>query len=47
VREDSQRSLLFDMDMAIVRLRQKLGDSDEVVSLTSVNHNLLRRWSSL
>ena len=47
VREDSQRSLLFDMDMAIVRLRQKLGDCDEVVSLTSVYHNLLRRWSSL
>jgi PKHD-type hydroxylase len=47
VREDSQRSLLFDMDMAIVRLRQKIGDSDEVVSLTSAYHNLLRRWSSL
>jgi PKHD-type hydroxylase len=47
VREDSQRSLLFDMDMAIVRLRQKVGDSDEIVALTSVYHNLLRRWSSL
>jgi PKHD-type hydroxylase len=47
VREDAQRSLLFDMDMAIVRLRQQVGDSDEVVALTGVYHNLLRRWSSL
>lgn len=47
VREDAQRTLLFDMDMTIVRLRQKVGDSDEVVSLTSVYHNLLRRWSSI
>jgi PKHD-type hydroxylase len=47
VREDSQRTLLFEMDMAIVRLRQKVGDGDEVVALTSVYHNLLRRWSSL
>jgi PKHD-type hydroxylase len=47
VREASQRTLLFEMDMAIVRLRQKVGDGDEVVALTSVYHNLLRRWSSL
>ena len=47
VREDAQRTLLFDMDMAIVRLRQQVGDNDEIVALTSVYHNLLRRWASL
>lgn len=47
IREDAQRALLFDMDMAIVRLRQQLSDSEEVVALTGIYHNLLRRWSSL
>jgi PKHD-type hydroxylase len=47
VREDAQRSLLFDMDMAIVRLRQQLGDNEQVVSLTGVYHNLLRRWATV
>lgn len=47
VREDAQRSLLFDMDMAIVRLRQQLGDNEHIVALTSVYHNLLRRWATV
>lgn len=47
VREDSQRSILFDLDMAIVRLRRDIGDSAAIVSLTSVYHNLLRRWASI
>jgi PKHD-type hydroxylase len=47
VREDAQRALLFDMDMAIVKLREQVGDSAELVSLTGVYHNLLRRWASL
>jgi PKHD-type hydroxylase len=46
VREDAQRSLLFDMDMAIVRLRQRVGDSAEVVALTGCYHNLLRMWAT-
>jgi PKHD-type hydroxylase len=47
VREDAQRTLLFDMDMAIVRLRQQVGDNDSVVALTGVYHNLLRRWATV
>jgi PKHD-type hydroxylase len=47
VREDSQRAILFDMDMAIVRLRQQLGDNEQIVALTGVYHNLLRRWASV
>jgi PKHD-type hydroxylase len=47
VREDSQRAILIDMDMAIVRLRQQLGDNGQIVALTGVYHNLLRRWASV
>lgn len=51
VRDDGQRRLLFDMDMAILSLRQKsdpaLGDSEEIVKLTGCYHNLLRMWASV
>lgn len=47
VRDDKQRAMLFDMDMAIISLRQKVGDSEEVVSLTAVYHNLLRQWAEI
>lgn len=47
VREDAQRSLLFDLDMAIVNLRKEIGDSAALVSLTAVYHNLLRRWATI
>lgn len=49
VRQDAQRRLLFDMDMAILALRQKSGtddgDSAEIVKLTGCYHNLLRMWA--
>jgi PKHD-type hydroxylase len=47
VREDAERTLLFDMDMAIIRLRQQVGDHESVVALTGIYHNLLRRWASV
>jgi PKHD-type hydroxylase len=47
VRDDAARTLLFDMDMAIVRLRRQLGDDAPVVALTGIYHNLLRRWASV
>jgi len=47
VRDDWRRSMLFNLDMTILRLRQKLGDSDDVVALTSHYHNLLRQWADL
>ena len=47
VREDAQRTILFDMDMAVVRLRQQIGDNDQVVALTGIYHNLLRRWATV
>lgn len=44
VREDSQRSLLFDMDTALQRISVNQADHPSVVQLTGVYHNLLRRW---
>jgi PKHD-type hydroxylase len=46
VRDDGQRSLLLDMDVAIRRLAEQAGDGDAgIVSLTGCYHNLLRRWA--
>ena len=45
VRSDVQRRLLFDLDMAIMRLRQKHGETAEAVDLTGTYHNLLRMWA--
>jgi PKHD-type hydroxylase len=45
VRSDEQRRLLHDMDMALVKLRARHGDSDEAVALTGTYHNLLRQWA--
>jgi len=45
VRSAEQRRLLFDMDMALVRLRQRGEDDPAVVQLTGTYHNLLRMWA--
>ena len=46
VRDDGQRTLLFQMDTAIQQLVAELGNADaKVISLTGVYHNLLRRWA--
>lgn len=47
VRDDWQRSMLFNLDLTIMKLREKYGDSEESVSLTSHYHNLLRQWADL
>lgn len=47
IRQDAQRSLLFDMDMAIVRLREGLGDNEAIMALTGVYHNLIRLWATV
>ncbi|MDR2220545.1 MAG: Fe2+-dependent dioxygenase [Methylobacillus sp.] len=46
VRDAQQRRMLFDMDMALLQLRQSVGETDKaVVSLTGTYHNLLRLWA--
>jgi len=47
VRDGVRRQMLFDLDMTIVKLRAREGDSDEVVTLTSHYHNLIRQWADL
>jgi PKHD-type hydroxylase len=46
VRRDDQRRLLYDLDMAILALRQS-GDTAETVKLTGCYHNLLRMWADV
>lgn len=45
VRDAGQRRLLYDMDMSLLQLRQDQGDSEAVVRLTGIYHNLLRSWA--
>jgi PKHD-type hydroxylase len=46
VREDAQRALLFDLDMAIVRLTRDMPGHASLVGLTGTYHNLLRMWAT-
>jgi PKHD-type hydroxylase len=45
IRDDSQRTLLFDLDTAIQHVSQTSSDPSASVRLTGVYHNLLRRWA--
>jgi PKHD-type hydroxylase len=47
VRDDGQRTLLFDLDTAIQRLNPSKPEDSAVVQLTGVYHNLLRRWAEI
>ncbi len=47
VRDDGQRSLLFDLDLAIQRLSADHPNHPSAVQLTGVYHNLLRQWVEL
>ncbi|MBC7919411.1 MAG: Fe2+-dependent dioxygenase [Rhodoferax sp.] len=48
VRSLEQRQLLFDMDMALLRLRQSAGETDpSVITLSGTYHNLLRMWADV
>jgi PKHD-type hydroxylase len=47
VRDDGERTLLFDLDSAIQRLNHDSPDHAAAVPLTAVYHNLLRRWADL
>ncbi len=47
IRDESKRSLLFDMDMAIIKLGRDHPQHPSVVELTSVYHNLLRQWAEV
>lgn len=44
VRGEEQRALLHDLDQRVTALRERLGDTPELVGLTGTYHNLLRMW---
>jgi PKHD-type hydroxylase len=45
VRDTMRRRLLFDLDVALGALRQRIPQAGELVSLAAVYHNLLRQWA--
>lgn len=48
IRDDATRHMLFNLDQSIQNLRTELGDTHiEVVKLTSLYHNLIRKWAEL
>jgi PKHD-type hydroxylase len=47
IKDDAQRSLLFDMDNAIQRLNQTQADEVARRTLIGCYHNLLRQWSEI
>jgi PKHD-type hydroxylase len=47
VRDDGQRTLLFDLDSAIQRLAAEAPEHASVIQLTGVYHNLVRRWAEI
>jgi PKHD-type hydroxylase len=47
VRDDGERTILFDLDVAIQRLSSDVPEHPTIVELTSLYHNLLRRWADV
>ena len=47
VRDDGERTLLFDLDTAIQRLNEDTPNHPATVQLTGVYHNLVRRWAEV
>ena len=46
VRDDGARTILFDLDRSVQAIAADRGqDDDEVIRLTGIYHNLLRRWA--
>ncbi len=47
IRDDGERTLLFDLDVAIQRLGSEGAIHPSSVQLTGIYHNLLRRWADI
>lgn len=47
IRDDGERTMMFDLDTAIQRLNQDFRDHPSAVQLTGIYHNLLRRWADV
>jgi PKHD-type hydroxylase len=47
VRQDAQRSLLYDLDRVAQRVNRDTPRSTSAVELTGIYHNLLRQWAEV
>jgi PKHD-type hydroxylase len=47
IRDDAQRTLLFDLDTAIQRLTATGADDEARLTLAGCYHNLLRQWAEV
>lgn len=47
IRDDQHRSMLFELDQTIQRLRARHGETEEALALTNHYHNLLREWAEV
>lgn len=47
IRDDKRRGMLFELDGNIQKLKSRYGESDEILSLLNLYHNLLREWSEI
>jgi PKHD-type hydroxylase len=47
IRDNTQRALLFDLDVGIQRIAAEKPDHPGVIQLTGVYHNLLRQWAEM
>ena len=47
VRDEGERRVLFDLDLAIQSLTRQGSDSSAMVPLVGIYHNLLRRWAEV
>ena len=47
VADDAERTLLFDLDSAIRSLSRDRPDAPDIIRLTGIYHNLVRRWTQL
>jgi PKHD-type hydroxylase len=47
VRDDGERTLLFDLDLSIQNINRESRNGDAAVRLTGIYHNLLRRWADV
>jgi PKHD-type hydroxylase len=47
VRDDGERTLLFDLDLSIQGINRESRNADAAVRLTGIYHNLLRRWADV
>jgi PKHD-type hydroxylase len=47
IRDDGQRSILFDLDIGIQRINRETPGHPSLVPFTGVYHNLLRQWAEV